>query len=215
VKAIRSYGKNLRTSGGESTKNAVILNEAKDLACNVFQKEIGDYNFPEWTREYFLPGEKSVESLALDILMGPAVILGIGESCDLITVEEIKNAGYVPGTLRVLFKTRNSHFWNRQLSDFQTGFVGLDAGGAKYLVENGVRLVGIDYLSIAPYKNSKPTHETLLKAGVIILEGIDLSHVEPGPCELICLPLKLGGADGSPARAVIIKEQLIPGSGSF
>lgn len=155
---------------------------------------------------HFLPGGKSVESLALDILMGPAVIIGVGESCDLITAAEIKKAGYVPGTLRVLFKTRNSHFWTRQLSDFQTGFVGLDAGGAQYLVDNGVRLVGIDYFSVAPYKNSKPTHETLLKAGVIILEGIDLSHIEPGPCELICLPLKLGGADGSPARAVIIKE---------
>jgi arylformamidase len=153
---------------------------------------------------HFLPGEKSVESLALEVLIGPAIIVEIPESCDVINAVNIKKAGFKPGTLRIIFKTRNSIFWCQQLPDFQTDFVGLSSDGAEYLVEQGVKLVGIDYLSIAPYKNSKPTHEILLKAGVVILEGANLCHVEPGPCELICLPLKLGGSDGSPARAVII-----------
>jgi arylformamidase len=73
-------------------------------------------------------------------------------------------------------------------------------------VKRGVKLVGIDYLSIAPYKKSRPTHETLLGAGMVILEGVDLSAVPAGFYHLICLPLKLGGSDGSPARAVLIEE---------
>lgn len=155
---------------------------------------------------HFLPGEKSVESLDLDVLIGPAVILEMPESCGLIKADDIKKAGFISGTQRILFKTRNSHFWVQNLLDFQTEFVGLSADGAEYLVEQGVKLVGIDYLSVAPFKNSKPTHETLLKAGVVILEGVSLGHVDPGPCDLVCLPLKLGGSDGSPARAVIIKD---------
>jgi arylformamidase len=88
--------------------------------------------------------------------------------------------------------------------NFQTEFVGLSADAAQFIVDKGIRLVGIDYLSIAPYKQGAPTHRILLEAGVVILEGLNLSAVSPGRYTLYCLPLKLAGSDGAPARAILV-----------
>jgi arylformamidase len=104
----------------------------------------------------------------------------------------------------VLFKTRNSEIWARGERTFQTNFVALSPDGAEYLVDRGFKLVGVDYLSIAPYKKSRPTHEILLRAGVVIVEGLDLSGVSPGRYTIQCLPLKLVGSDGAPARVILI-----------
>jgi len=82
--------------------------------------------------------------------------------------------------------------------------VGVDRSGAEWLVKKGVQLVGIDYLSIAPYKQSRPTHRVLLNAGVVVIEGLDLSQVSRGRYTLHCLPLKLMGSDGAPARAILV-----------
>jgi arylformamidase len=87
---------------------------------------------------------------------------------------------------------------------FQEDYVGLSKDGAQWLVDHGIKLVGIDYLSIAPYTATRPTHEILLKAGVVVIEGLDLSKVSQGRYTLHCLPLKLAGADGAPARAILI-----------
>jgi arylformamidase len=92
-------------------------------------------------------------------------------------------------TRRILFKTRNSNYWTAGEKAFQTNFVALSLDAAEYLVDRCVKLVGIDYLSIAPYKHSRPTHEALLKAGIVILEGLDLSAVSQGRYSLYCLPL--------------------------
>jgi arylformamidase len=155
---------------------------------------------------HFLPGESTVESLSIDILTGNALVIELPDACGVIDACVVTAAGIAPGTQRVLFKTRNSHYWAENVADFQTGFVGVLADGAEQLVKLGVRLVGIDYLSISPYKNSRPTHEALLKAGVVIVEGLDLSQVPAGEYLLVCLPLKLKDSDGAPARAVLIKE---------
>jgi arylformamidase len=90
------------------------------------------------------------------------------------------------------------------VKEFQTGFAGLTEDAAQLLVDRNVRLVGIDYLSIAPYKKSRPTHRLLLEAGVVIVEGLDLSHVSQGRYTITCLPLKLGGSDGAPARVILV-----------
>jgi arylformamidase len=155
---------------------------------------------------HFLPGESTVESLSIDILTGNALVIELPDACGVIDACVVTAAGIAPGTQRVLFKTRNSRYWAENVADFQTGFVGVLADGAEQLVKLGVRLVGIDYLSISPYKNSRPTHEALLKAGVVIVEGLDLSQVPAGEYLLVCLPLKLKDSDGAPARAVLIKE---------
>jgi arylformamidase len=87
---------------------------------------------------------------------------------------------------------------------FQTDFVAISPDGADYLVNRGLKLVGVDYLSVAPYGQSVDTHRTLLAAGVVVVEGLDLSQVPPGRYTLYCLPLKLAGSDGAPARAILI-----------
>ena len=109
-------------------------------------------------------------------------------------------------TTRLLFHTRNSELWSRGERSFSKDFVGITADGAQWLADVGVRLVGVDYLSVAPFGQSGPTHQTLLHAGVIIIEGLNLSKVRAGTYTLVCLPLKLVGIDGSPARAILIEE---------
>ncbi len=148
----------------------------------------------------------TVELLPLEVLTGRALVIHLPDQVDVITARILQAIETPAQKERILFKTRNSHYWSSGVPGFQTGFVGLDAGAAEVLVSWGVRLVGVDYLSVAPYKHSRPTHEILLKAGMIILEGLDLSQVPAGEYQLCCLPLKLGGADGAPARAVLFKE---------
>ena len=155
---------------------------------------------------HFLEDSTTVETLPLDVLFGSVQVIELEDRIDVITADVIQSAGLLPGVTRVLFKTRNSKIWARGETEFQTDFVGITADGAEYLVQKGIQLVGIDYLSIAPYKNSRPTHQILLKAKVIIIEGVDLSQVRAGVYQLACLPLKLGGADGAPARTVLIEQ---------
>ena len=152
---------------------------------------------------HFLPDGKTVEQLKLNQLTGRVYVLNLPDA-DLITEAVLEKAQIPPRTRRVLFKTRNSEYWARQEKSFQTDFVALSPDGAHYLVQRGVKLVGVDYLSVAPYKQSKLTHEILLKAGVVVVEGLDLSEVSQGRYTLFCLPLKLVGSDGAPARAILV-----------
>ena len=155
---------------------------------------------------HFLKEGKSIDTLPLEILIGPAQVVQLPDSFETITAGVLEKAAIGDGVERLLIKTRNSAYWMNPDDVFKTGFLAIEEDGAAYLVKRGVKLVGIDYLSIAPYKRSRPTHETLLKAGMVILEGANLSAVPAGFYQLICLPLKLGGSDGSPARAVLIEE---------
>ena len=116
----------------------------------------------------------------------------------------LERAEIPPRTRRILFKTRNSEIWARNEKTFQTDFVAITPDGADFLVKRGIKLVGIDYLSVAPFGDSQVTHQKLLSGGVIIIEGVDLSQVPPGRYTLYCLPLKLSGSDGAPARAILI-----------
>lgn len=152
---------------------------------------------------HFLPEGDPLEKVPLSLMLGRAYVLHLPE-VDLITAEVLAQADIPPRTRRVLFKTRNSEIWARGETEFQTDFVALSPDGAQYLVERGVKLVGIDYLSVAPYKQSRPVHEILLKAGVFILEGLNLTEVAQGRYTLYCLPLNLQGVDGAPARAVLM-----------
>lgn len=155
---------------------------------------------------HFLQGAGAIETLPLDVLVGEAQVVRIADEVDIITPREIRQANIVPGTRRVLFKTRNSQFFPSQSQVFHKDFVGIGVEGARLLVDMGIKLIGIDYLSVAPYKRSRPTHEVLLSAQVVLLEGADLSEVEEGRYLLCCLPLKLAGSDGAPARVVLIEQ---------
>ncbi|MEZ0397030.1 MAG: cyclase family protein [Anaerolineales bacterium] len=153
---------------------------------------------------HFLNDRRTVESLPLEVLTGPALVVRLPDECQVVTAADLEAAAIPAGTERLLLKTHNSSFWQASRHDFRPDFVGVAADAAEWLVGRGVRLVGVDYLSVAPYKQSVPTHEILLRASVVIVEGLDLSAVPPGRYNLYCLPLKLVGSDGAPARAILV-----------
>ena len=155
---------------------------------------------------HFLNNGSTVEALSLEILTGPTQVVQLPDSLDVITAAALEEAHIPTGTERLLLRTRNSNYWRDGVKEFQTGFVGISTDGAEWLVQRGIRLVGVDYLSVAPYKQSGPTHQILLKAGIVVLEGADLHKVEPGMYELYCLPMKLLGSDGAPARVLLIQK---------
>lgn len=157
---------------------------------------------------HFLPGGRGVDALDLDALVGPARVAEFDQTRG-ITAADLEAAGIPAGTERLLLKTPNSRLWRSHPGAFYRDFVGVTAGGARWLVQRGVRLVGIDYLSIEgtdDIYSGAPVHHVLLEAGVIILETLNLSAVEPGEYTLLCLPLNIPGADGAPARAVLAKD---------
>jgi arylformamidase len=148
---------------------------------------------------HFIPGAPAAEDLPLEPLMGPAWVVdatGVERNLDAEALRTLD----LPDVERILFKTRNSRLW--ELDHFVEEFVYLTGSGAEELVERGVRLVGIDYLSIG----DPDAHRALLRARVIAVEGLDLAGVEPGAYELVCLPLKIVGSDGAPARALLIRD---------
>jgi arylformamidase len=145
-----------------------------------------------------------VDRLDLNLLVGPAVVVHAPE-VDTLTVEVLEELAIPPGTERVLFRTRNSQRWARGEREFWTDYVGITDEGARWLIARGVRLVGVDYLSVAPYDDPGPPHRTLLGAGMVVVEGLDLSEVGPGLYQFVCLPLKVVGGDGAPARAILIE----------
>jgi arylformamidase len=152
---------------------------------------------------HFIPGAPGVDSLDLEVLVGPALVVHALDH-DTLTAQILEGLAIPTGIQRVLFRTRNSDHWARGERRFDEDFVAITKDGARWLVERGFRLVGIDYLSIAPFRNMVPTHQTLLSAGVIPVEGLDLSQVAPGVYHLVCLPLKVLGGDGAPARVILI-----------
>jgi arylformamidase len=142
---------------------------------------------------HFIDGAAGAETLPLDVLIGPARVL------DLTAAERLDAAAFEGAELarRVLLKTRNSELWARD--SFAEDFLSLTEDSARVLVDGGVRLVGIDYLSIG----DEAAHQALLGAGVVVVESLDLRDVDPGEYELICAPLKLVGSDGAPARVLL------------
>ena len=154
---------------------------------------------------HFIEGAERVESLSLDVLIGEAHVVEVSEERTSID-EAFVNAHCPAEARRVLFKTRNSGFWNGHARDFRQDYTYLELEAAKLLVKRGVKLIGIDYLSIEQFgQEGHPTHLALLSHGVVILEGLNLREVPAGRYELICLPLRIrsGTGDGAPARAVL------------
>lgn len=152
---------------------------------------------------HFVRGGEGMDRMPLDAAMGLARVIEIQDPTS-IKPDELAPHGIGRGE-RVLFKTRNSSLaWWTQ--DFIEDFVYVSQEAARYLAERGVRTVGVDYLSVGGfYADGVETHQALLGAGIWVIEGLDLSRVEPGEHELMCLPLKVEGGDGAPARALLRK----------
>lgn len=154
---------------------------------------------------HFIEGAGRIESMSLETLIGEAQVVAVPD--DITTIDANFAAAHCqPGLERILFKTRNSNFWSGESPVFRNDFTHLDLSAAEYLVGQGARLVGIDYLSIEQFKSkTHETHLALLSNGIVILEGLDLREVDAGIYELLCLPLRIAGGsgDGSPVRAVL------------
>ena len=149
---------------------------------------------------HFLKNGGTVDSIPGSVLVGRARVCEI-KSQTSITPEEIRRFKIRRGE-RVLFKTCNSKLW--QSGEFAGEFVFITPEGSEYLAEAGVRLVGVDYLSIGGYKQGGSLqHKVLLNAGVCVVEGLNLLPVSSGRYDFICLPLRLEGGDGAPARAIV------------
>ena len=151
---------------------------------------------------HFVAGGRTVEALDLEILVGPALIIGV-PGAGALSAKVLDRLDIPAGTRRILFRTTNSDLWARGETQFCRDFVGITSDGAQWLVDHDVRLVGIDYLSVSPYDDPIPPHQILLRAGVIALEGLNLAAVAPGAYNLVCLPLRIHGAEGAPARAIL------------
>jgi arylformamidase len=148
---------------------------------------------------HFIEGAPGSESVGLAPLIGPAVVVDAMSATADLDEQTLAGLDIPPGAERVLLKTPNGRLWERD--SFSRDFIRLTGDGARYLIGRGVRVVGIDFLSIGDAE----AHRELLGNGVIPVEGLDLREVEPGDYQLVCLPIRLVGSDGAPARAVLIQ----------
>lgn len=176
---------------------------AKGAGANVSAIRFGSHTgtHADASRHFFDDGQP-VDQIPLDRLIGPALLVGFPDDVRAIGAAELK-AHDLRGRTRILLRTRNSALLSQK--QFAPDYTYLAPDGAEYLVDKGVELVGIDYLSIEQFHSGHHrTHRTLLAKSVVILEGLDLSAPPPGEYQLICLPLRIEGCDGAPARAVLI-----------
>ncbi|MBI3360598.1 MAG: cyclase family protein [Chloroflexi bacterium] len=153
---------------------------------------------------HFVPGGTAVETLDLNVLVGPARVAEALRA-DVIDAALLESLMIPAGTTRLLVHTRNSDLWAKGETRFREDFVAVNASGAKWLVDHGIKLIGVDYLSVAPFGDGFAPHDILLRAGIIPVEGLNLTGIGAGEYQLVCLPIKLGGSDGAPCRAILIR----------
>jgi len=152
---------------------------------------------------HYIAGGAGIETLPITASIGRARVIEIHDP-EVIRSRELE-AHHLAKSERVLFKTKNSErCW--KTDQFQEKYIYIEPDAARHLAERRVQTVGVDYLSVGGFEGDGPlTHRILLEAGIWIIEGLQLEHVEPGEYELVCLPLKIMGSDGAPARAVLRK----------
>ena len=154
---------------------------------------------------HFVADGAVVEQLGLDVLIGPALVIDTGSATEIGA--EVLDALGLPRLERVLLRTANSANPRLYQAPFDEDYAALTLDGAEWLVAHGVRLIGIDYLSVQRYALTKDIHRVILGAGIAILEGLDLRNVAAGDYELVCLPLRLDGVEAAPARAILLSPE--------
>jgi arylformamidase len=176
---------------------------AKGAGANVSSIRFGSHTgtHADAARHFFDDGQ-TVDKIPLERLIGPALLISFRDDVRAVSAADLRKHN-LKGQKRVLLRTRNSALLSQK--EFVPDYTYLAPDGAQYLADNGVELVGVDYLSIEQFHSGHhKTHRILLERSVVILEGLDLSIPTPGEYELICLPLRIEGCDGAPARAVLI-----------
>lgn len=177
---------------------------AKGDPCNVTHIDMGAHTGTHCDAPFhFLDDGETIDHVPLDRFIGRCIVLELDVKKS-IEKQDLEKHDF-KGHQRVLLKTANSKLWADNHKTFNKEFIAVGLSGAEYLVEKGVDLVGVDYLSVESFyaEFEHPVHKTLLSKEVIVVEGLNLSGIKPGEYELICMPLKLGGADGTPVRAAL------------
>jgi arylformamidase len=151
-------------------------------------------------------GDK-VDQIPLDALIGEVHVVKVPDHISVIDEDYLKDLPIIHSIERVLFKTKNSEFWINDKYTFNRDFLALNSQGAKYLSNTNLRLIGIDYFSISCMSDLVKPHKILLQKGIYILENIDLRHVQPGRYDIFCLPMKITGVEGAPARVVLLERK--------
>jgi arylformamidase len=155
---------------------------------------------------HFIPGATSIDQVPLEVLVGTALVVEMAIDHH-IGAADLEKANIPSNCQRIIFKTPNSQFWQTDPNNFHTEFIAVAPDGADWLNERGVKLVGVDYLSVeqydAPFEH--PTHQKLLSQRVVVVEGLNLSGIEPGEYTLMALPLRITGNDGAPSRVVLAR----------
>ncbi|UCF30164.1 MAG: cyclase family protein [bacterium] len=152
---------------------------------------------------HFLDGAAGVDTIPPATLIGPALVVEVRGTRE-IGREALEKAGFPEGVGRLLLKTDNVDLARK--NQFQESYAYLTAGGARYIVDRGIRVMGMDYLSVAEYGKGDEVHRILLTGGVVIIEGLDMRGVPPGVYHMAALPLKIAGCDGAPARVVLFSQ---------
>jgi arylformamidase len=157
---------------------------------------------------HFIEGGNTGDKLPLEALIGPCTVVAF-DGPGHVSGEWLERARLPKDTERILFKTPNSDRWGRPNAPFTRDFTTINASAARWCVDHGVKLVGVDYLSIEPQgpeKEGYPVHKTLLGANVVVIEGLDLRGIAPGQYDLVCAPIKLLNGDGAPARVFLLER---------
>jgi len=190
--------------GDPKFSSSLASSISRGNAANVSHLDMGAHTGTHVDAPFhFFANGTGVDQLSLETLIGPCRVFDLTDVTGDITAAALEKCDW-RGVTRALFKTRNSRHWVQGDREFDKGFTALAADGAAYLVARGVKLVGVDYLSVEGYGNKDhAVHDTLLGANVVIVESLNLSEVPAGDYELIALPVKLKGADGAPARVVL------------
>ena len=156
---------------------------------------------------HFVDGAAGIDQVPLDLLLGAVFVADARGMTGALGPGELEELAIPPGSTRVLLKSDNSELWRSLPVDFPGEYVCLSGDGARWVVEREIRLIGVDFLSVeqkgAP---GHPAHVELLSNGVVIIEGLNLGDVEPGPASLACMPLRIVDGDGGPARAVLLAD---------
>jgi arylformamidase len=157
---------------------------------------------------HFVPGGAGIDRVPLDVLMGPCVVADARGLRGELGPGELDGLGVAAGTERLLLRSDNSELWRGTPVRFPDDYVCLGTEGAAWVVERGIALIGVDFLSVERRGTpGHPTHRALLTNGVVIVEGLDLGAVEPGPYDLRVLPLRIVDGDGGPARAALVPAE--------
>jgi len=177
------------------------LSPDKSHTVRVTQIEMGSHTGTHIDAPWHMvEGGRRLNEIPLETLIGPAVVLEI-PGVRSIARADLEKLSF-KGCQRVLFKTDNSQHWTDR--KFFDEFVYLEPEAAEFLVDQGIKLVGIDYLSIDKFKSeAHPSHFVLLRRNVVIIEGLNLSRIAPGKYQMIALPLNLQDVDGAPTRVIL------------